>query len=244
MSNPYGSEPTPQSPEPQPSAPTYGSPSPAPEFGGAQAAPGDQFSGAQYTGGPSLPPAQPPKKRWPLFVGIGCGCLALLAILGVILAVAIGASGGKDDEKTASPAATTSASSSAAPSKKATTSAAPTTDAATPAAAPAGDADLESAKQSFAEFVNASASGDYQTACSHMLNPMTKEPMDGSMASACAEGMKGEDPAAEGMGSIQASQVEAKANPDGSVTISYMGSDFPFPMVKASDGKYYVSVQE
>lgn len=262
MTNPYGSS----APEP-PSAPGFGqpassgSPVPPPAPGGP-GAPSAGSSAPQYGGGTGMPPAEPPKKRWPLFVGIGCGCLALLAIGALVLALGLGALGGPGEEDptttdttttadqtttdpaTTDPATTDPATTDPATTDPATTDPATTDPATTPAATgPVSQEEADASKQRAYDFIMAVDSGDYETACGMMLNPLTQEPMtDPTMISGYAEGVRGEQQQTGQLAGLTVDMLEARPNDDGTVTISVAGTDFPYNMRKASDGQWYFDV--
>lgn len=242
MTNPYGSS----APEP-PSAPGFGqpassgSPVPPPAPGGP-GAPSAGSSAPQYGGGTGMPPAEPPKKRWPLFVGIGCGCLALLAIGALVLALGLGAIGGSGEEGPTTTDTTTTADQTT--TDPATTDPATTDPATTPAATgPVSQEEADASKQRAYDFIMAIVSGNYETACGMMLNPLTREPMtDPTMISGCAEGMRGEQQQTGQLAGLTVDMLEARPNDDGTVTISVAGTDFPYNMRKASDGQWYFDV--
>lgn len=106
---------------------------------------------------------------------------------------------------------------------------------------PLSDEDLTAAADRFYEFLEKAAASDFVGACGLMLDPTTDEPVSGATAEGCAEGLEtglGENVSA--LGSIDRSSVETTDNGDGTAAVQFMGSDFGYNMVKASDGQWYI----
>lgn len=106
---------------------------------------------------------------------------------------------------------------------------------------PLSDEDLTAAADRFYEFLEKAAASDFVGACGLMIDPTTDEPVSGATAEGCAEGLEtglGENVSA--LGSIDRSSVETTDNGDGTAAVQFMGSDFGYNMVKASDGQWYI----
>ena len=103
----------------------------------------------------------------------------------------------------------------------------------TPAATgPVSQEEADASKQRAYDFIMAVDSGNYETACGMMLNPLTQEPMtDPSMISGCAEDMRGEQQQTGQLAGLTVDMLEARPN-----------DDFPYNMRKASDGQWYFDV--
>lgn len=239
MTNPYGSS----APQP-PDAPGYGQQPMTPQ--GSTAPTSGSYGTGATPGGPAVPPAQPPKKRWPWIVGIGCGCLALLlaVLLFLIFGLhALGSKAGDDDTTSASPTTTTSSTPSDTDSATPTDTDSPTTDSPTPTAAgPVAPEDQQAAKDRFWQWAQAVDGGDYQGACRLMTLPDQTEPMPEAGVSACADSLKGQNIDQGQLTGITEDILDTRGNDDGTVTISSQGEDFPYSMVKASDGQWYIHI--
>lgn len=179
-----------------------------------------------------------------------------IALGSATLALALAACGSGGSVKTADPTTEAATTSAAAPAESSSAAPAATTSAAAPAesssaAAPAGDlseTDITAAKQRFLDFVTAAVNKDGKGACSIMLDPTASEPTPiapGPVLDGCAQGIEGE---ADSIGmtpdqvaSLTPDMLEGTAQPDGSVKISAGGQEFPFPMVRAGDGNWYIN---
>ena len=106
------------------------------------------------------------------------------------------------------------------------------------------DEDLDAASQRFVDFMQVMDDGDGEAACAFFLDPQTDEPVAGKTLEMCGEmvtpQMEGLEPGT--MDILDASMVTAIDNGDGTVSIDIMGSEFPNPMAKASDGEWYLSL--
>ena len=106
------------------------------------------------------------------------------------------------------------------------------------------DEDLDAASQRFVDFMQVMDDGDGEAACAFFLDPQTDEPVTGKTLEMCGEmvtpQMEGLEPGT--MDILDASMVTAIDNGDGTVTIDMMGTEFPNPMAKASDGEWYLSL--
>lgn len=112
------------------------------------------------------------------------------------------------------------------------------------AAGDLSDEDLDAASQRFVDFMQVMDDGDGEAACAFFLDPQTDEPVTGKTLEMCGEmvtpQMEGLEPGT--MDILDASMVTAIDNGDGTVTIDMMGTEFPNPMAKASDGEWYLSL--
>lgn len=108
--------------------------------------------------------------------------------------------------------------------------------------------DLTAAKDQFFGFMTALLDGDYEAACGFAIDPNTGEPISGDMQTSCAEGMATQGEAIQSSGLTSDSldlikdQTETVDNGDGTIGVKMAGSDFPYSLVKASDGKWYIKV--
>lgn len=221
-------------------APTYGSPA-APSYGSPNAAPASPYG--QQPGGPAVPPTAPPKKRWPLWVALGCGCLLLLGLALLALIFGVGAlNAGSDDESTTPVSSPVSSSSPAGSSSPASSSAAPSDPATSQAAGAPADADVDQATQRYYQFIMAIDTGDYTGACRLTLAPGTDSPMGEADVAACAQSLEGQGLEKGQASGLTESDFEGTAQADGTVKVTAAGTEMPFAMTKATDGQWYVSL--
>lgn len=265
------SHPVPPAPSPdgrQNGAPQYGSVSPsdgsgygspAPAFG-AQApafgspANGDQGHAGYGTGGDGIggqQPPTPPRKKWPLWVGLGCGCLLILVLAIIAVVVLISSSGGDDDGPTAGPTGTTvtsSPSTSAAPS---TTSAAPTTTAppTTDAPLPVTPEDEQAAKQTMVDLSKALVNGDVNAVCGLIIDPVTGQGFSGPRLETCSTQLGGQvqggtEQQKQGIAGMTTDQVTTRVNDDGTITATSEFATRDYKVVRTDDGRWLVSLQD
>ncbi|MFC0675911.1 hypothetical protein [Brachybacterium hainanense] len=240
-------------------------PPPGDPYGGA---PGQGSPAPQYSPDPSQGYGQPAagqvppqeKKRWPLFVGIGCGCALIAAIIVVVIIVAFSMrGGGTDDPTTAPPTETTEVETTEPETTEPETTEPETTEPETTApettapetTAPAGEIteeDKTAASQRFLDFFGAFVGGDYEGACSYVADPTTGEPMTGAMLAGCAAGLEssteGQDMSSyEGIISLlTVADIGATDNGDGTLAMDIYGSPMGMNMIKASDGQWYLDL--
>jgi len=102
--------------------------------------------------------------------------------------------------------------------------------------------ELDAASERFVEFVQVMDDGDGEKTCSFFIDPTTDKPVEGETLTKCGEMLASQEEGLEpgSMDMIDASMVEASDNGDGTVSISMMGSEFPYPMAKADDGEWYM----
>lgn len=102
--------------------------------------------------------------------------------------------------------------------------------------------ELDAASERFVEFVQVMDDGDGEKTCSFFIDPTTDKPVEGETLTKCGELLASQEEGLEpgSMDMIDPSMVEASDNGDGTVSISMMGSEFPYPMAKADDGEWYM----
>ncbi|MBK0330094.1 hypothetical protein I8D64_01565 [Brachybacterium sp. MASK1Z-5] len=104
------------------------------------------------------------------------------------------------------------------------------------------DADLKAAKSRYIDFMNALADKDAKKACGFAMDPSTKKPIDGAALKVCAKQIEDSGMmdtfTPELVDAVDESMLDAKAEDDGTITLSIEGSN-ETPMEKATDGKWY-----
>ncbi|WP_114854938.1 hypothetical protein [Brachybacterium sp. YJGR34] len=103
--------------------------------------------------------------------------------------------------------------------------------------------DLTAAEQQAIAFFSAIGEQDAEAACGLVYDPAADAPISGDVLAGCAEGLEStgmmESFTPEVVALFTEDTLESTANEDGTITVSASGS--PFTMVKASDGKWYLS---
>lgn len=102
--------------------------------------------------------------------------------------------------------------------------------------------DLTAAEERFLEFLQVADDGDHEATCGYVLDPNTGEPAEGAFVEGCAEGMAGNMGNVEPgtFDSLSVDDIEAADNGDGTVAITFLGSDFPLDMIQGPDGQWYI----
>lgn len=112
----------------------------------------------------------------------------------------------------------------------------------------AADGDLTAPKERFVAFLQVVSNGDYEAACGFTLDPATGEPPVDTALDGCVEELES-TVGAEGaiqpgtFDGLSASDVDAKQNEDGSVSVSLDGEEFARPLVEHTDGEWYFTVR-
>lgn len=112
------------------------------------------------------------------------------------------------------------------------------------------DEDLEAAKERVIGFLQASATGDGEAACSYVADPSTGEPVTGDVLDGCAKDFEeaaanSEDSLEEGMfDALDPSMIETEAAEDGRIDVTVIGQPLNAPLLKASDGEWYVDASD
>ncbi|MDO5663348.1 MAG: hypothetical protein Q4G40_11685, partial [Brachybacterium sp.] len=107
--------------------------------------------------------------------------------------------------------------------------------------------DEQAAKERMVEFIDTTFSGDYEGACTMIMNPMTNEPMSGSEASDCADGMSqsaGDETMEDMVGVITPDMIDMTPLDDGRLEASFPGSTETFTLIKGDDGQWYIDGAE
>lgn len=163
-----------------------------------------------------------------------------------VLALALTAAGcggsGSDEKPTSEP------STSSAPASPTADSPAPSDGgSAAPAPSDAGGDETTAASERFIEFMQVLDDSDWEGACAFALDPTTGKPTEGANRTACAAGLQRQIEISMGgklqpgmFDSLTPAQVKAAPGPDGTVTLTVMGQEFPMAMRKADDGKWYL----
>ncbi|MGO1227468.1 MULTISPECIES: hypothetical protein [unclassified Brachybacterium] len=104
--------------------------------------------------------------------------------------------------------------------------------------------DLTAVGDRYFEFLQAAAQSDGTAACALILNPLTDEPLEGTVLEQCAIGFEGEA-GAEGVDpsmfdALDRSMFEGVDNGDGTAGVSVMGQDGGMTFLKADDGQWYI----
>lgn len=157
----------------------------------------------------------------------GVGALAL--VLG-----AAACTGGDDEQPTAAPTPTA------------------TTSEAAPQPSDGGgdvtDEDLTAAADRFIEFLQAMDDGDWDAACTHVLDPETGTAPEGERLQLCAErgeavmGEYGDVLQPGTFDDVDSSMVIAQETGDDTLALSVAGEPMDIPMVRGDDGQWYLSI--
>ncbi|WP_344356028.1 hypothetical protein [Brachybacterium phenoliresistens] len=203
-----------------------------------------------YSASPLPGPPAPRRRGWPMYAGIGCGCLLALALLAAVIVVVVLVLDREGDDRSGPTAPTPSAGteSTGEPTEEAT-SALPTTQEPTTEETSEGGVsaqDEEDAKAQFLVFVRALGRGDHDAACGVMLDPFTREPFAGARIRDCEEILAASTDADstedfKNLGELLTPEgIDTEVQGDGSIRLTVYGTEFPSPMVRASDGLWYV----
>lgn len=185
-----------------------------------------------------------------MYAGIGCGCLVALALLAaiIVMVVLVLDRDGDDRSGPTPPTPSTATASTGGPTEEATT-ALPTTEEPTteePSEGGVSAQDEEDAKGQFIGFVRALGRGDHDAACAVMLDPFTREPFAGDRVRDCEEILAASTDSDstedfKTLGEVLTPEgIDTEVQGDGSIRLTVYGTEFPSPMVRASDGLWYV----
>ncbi|PWH05641.1 hypothetical protein DEO23_10515 [Brachybacterium endophyticum] len=104
------------------------------------------------------------------------------------------------------------------------------------------EGDLSAAKGQFIDFMKALGDKDAEKACGFTMDPSTGEPIDGMARKVCAKQIEKSEQmdqfTPELVSMLDASMIDAKAEDDGTITLSFDGSN-DTTMAKADDGQWY-----
>lgn len=218
-----------------------------PAFGAQpQGAAGSASGFGSAPGGPT--PPTPPKRRWGIWVAVGCGCLLVLAAIITIIAVTLVNSGGEEEDPTARGTTATSSS----PTEQSTSDAPPTTSrtvatTTSQGPAPVTPEDLTAAGQTMVDLTKALIHGDVEGICRTVLNPITKQPYQPSEISLCTNQMQqyaggGTEEQKRAIDTLTPDQVITRANDDGTITAAVANTQTEFTLRRGADGGWYVDL--
>lgn len=111
--------------------------------------------------------------------------------------------------------------------------------------APITEDDLTAAKELVHEILASLAAGDYDTVCRSTISPASGQPVSEAELPACVQTLSAtgeESPIPqEIVPRTTVDKLDARDNGDGTITVRMLevGFDFPYLVVKASDGKLY-----